>query len=178
MLIIHLRQLLLILQANLYLGNLYANGSIQAMSGNSILANGPSNFNGNIGDGSPTSGQSWGAVWTNYLEYHTSYNSHFDWLQDDLSYAKSYKTTKVLREHPLTHEKKECGVIDMQASFPFLLDENGFMHVGDFFGYTMGCLKQSALKHDEHDAKLESILGEVEDLRTQVQALKTSKIAS
>jgi hypothetical protein len=155
-------------------GHMQVNGLLQIMAGNNIYANGTSGFNGNIGDGSATSGQSWGGVWANYLGYHTQYNRYFDQI-DDLAYVKNYKVKKIVAEHPITHVKEEITAIDIPASFPFLVDKNGFMTVNDHFSYTMGCLKQSALKHDEHEADIANILTRVEAIENQ---LKQKQIAS
>ena len=90
------------------------------------------------------------------------------------------KIKKAMINHPVTNEKFERTIIDVPASFPFLVNAHGFMHVGDTFGYTMGCLKQVALKLDEHDANFAEVTklkDEITDLRAKLKALD-EKIAA
>jgi hypothetical protein len=148
-----------------------ANGTL-FLNGSSGLVAPPSTHNVWCGQAS-TSGYAWAGVAGNYIYSHSSYTGHYD-EYDDLSYVKSYKIKKAMINDPVTNEKIERTVIDVPASFPFLVNEHGFMHVGDTFGYTVGCLKQVALKLDEHDtnfAEVANLKNEVASLKAQVEAL-------
>jgi hypothetical protein len=130
-------------------------------------------FNGNIGDG--TYAGSWGAVWSNYLKYHTDHSA-FDSI-DDLALVKGYTTKIVTKQHPITNQEYTEEVID-PSSLSFLQDENGFYDPARNIGFLLGCSKALAKKEDEQDGtllqlleKIEAQQKDIENLRLQIQQL-------
>jgi hypothetical protein len=152
-------------------GTLFLNGS-------SGLVAPPSTHNVWCGQAS-TSGYAWAGVAGNYIYSHSSYTGHYD-EYDDLAYVKNYKVKKAMINDPVTNEKFERTVIDVPTSFPFLVNEHGFMHVGDTFGYAMGCLKQVALKLDEYDANFAEVAklkDAIAELQAQLKAIEEKTAA-
>jgi len=108
---------------------------------------------GNCG-GSGGSTPYWGAVYGNYILWHTSHQA-FDAL-DDLSLVKNYKTKMTTQFHPTTKEPYQVEVID-DKSLEFLQDESGFYSADRVNGFLLGCAKFSALKHDNHDKNIDEL---------------------
>ena len=112
----------------------------------------------------------WSGIAASYVYQHVSggllgYTTHTFDEYDDLAYAKNYTTVKDGEGH----------FIDFQKSFPFLIDENGCMHLGDAFGYLVGCVKALTNKQDEHRAQFEALLSQIEELCAQVSQLKQTR---
>jgi hypothetical protein len=114
------------------------------------------NNSGNVGGNGSGTNFYWGAVYANYLQYHTSHNA-FDAL-DDLSLVKNYKLKTVKTKGV------DLEIID-DASLPFLKNEEGFFEASRSVGFLLGCAKFSALKQDELEQR-------IADLEEQLKKLK------
>jgi hypothetical protein len=90
-----------------------------------------------------------GSVWANYLKYRTSC-TQFDAL-DDLALVKNYKS----RKEDLNGT--EIDVIDMEKSFPFLVDDKGFKDPAQIAGFLLGCVKQLVLRVEAVEARLRDV---------------------
>ena len=139
--------------------DLFMFGNIRMNSALGIFPN--ANNSGNIGGNGAGTNYYWGAVYANYLEYHTSHGA-FDAI-DDLALVKGYTI------------KKENGrdIID-DDSLPFLKNEEGFFTIDRVNGFLLGCAKATALKHDEYDTILLELKNEVDDLRSQLAEVAKS----
>jgi hypothetical protein len=114
------------------------------------------NNSGNVGGNGSGTNFYWGAVYANYLQYHTSHNA-FDAL-DDLSLVKNYKL-KTVKTKGVDQE-----IID-DASLPFLKNEEGFFEASRSVGFLLGCAKFSALKQDELEQRIADLEQELKKLK-------------
>ncbi len=97
-----------------------------------------------------------------------SYSTVFDSI-DDLAAVKGYtiKTRK-------NEKGGDIQEIDIN-SMPFLTgepDATNFWDMGKVQGFIFGCLKASALKHDEHESHLADLLKRIEALENQKPSKK------
>jgi hypothetical protein len=134
---------------------MYFMNHMRAYSALNIMPN--ANNSGNIGGNGAGTNYYWGAVYANYLMYHTNHTA-FDQL-NDLDLVKGYRTK--------TDETGKIVIDD--ASLPFLRDTEGFFRPDRVNGFLLGCAKATAIKHDEQDNRVNALLTRVETLENQLQ---------
>jgi hypothetical protein len=80
--------------------------------------------------------------------------------------VKGYKTKSATVKHP-TKGTYSIEVLD-ESTLPHLVDEAGFHDYTNDFGFLLGCAKASALKLDDHEELFVALIGEIDELRSEL----------
>ncbi len=98
-------------------------------------------------------------------------------MYDDLAIAKLWGETNPAL--PSSYDPQKTKPQGKPFDFLKAKKENGepdeYFNLNELVSFVMCCTKASAKKHDEHDARFEALLREVEDLRSQIQQLKQTR---
>lgn len=111
-------------------------------------------------------------------------NQHDQWDSiDDLAYAKQFKgktitDNKGRQRTIIDPDTLKIFKVDYDPNDPNHHDKNKVEEMHDLHkvvGFMLCAHKASAQKHDQHDTKFETLLREVEDLRSQIKQLTNSQ---
>jgi hypothetical protein len=117
----------------------------------------------------------WSYVYATYLRYHNNY-AQFD-AYDDLALVKLWgeKNPTIPDDYDPKKTKPSSGdpFEMLRGKTPDGKVDKDFFDTESVLSFSLGCLKASAKKHDEHDLLIFQMQAEIEDLRSQVTSLNS-----